>query len=104
LLASDTLASLQDLDPHLRGQTPASWRLLRWHVQERILQALVGYFIFHNDPIMALSLLLGFYSMLRTGEVLSIRPRDVLIIADQTTAVVSLANEGWQTHPGRRRA
>ena len=108
-LASDTLASLQDIDPRLRGQIPASWRLLKtWQVHEipsrappfpeKILQALVGYFLFYEDPAMALSLLLGYYGMLRTGEVQAIRARDVLISESHTNAVVSL---GW-TKTGKR--
>ena len=75
-LASDTLAALQDVTPKLRGAIPASWRLLKtWHANEipnraapfpeRVLLSLVGYFLFHQQPSMGLSLLLGFYSMLR---------------------------------------
>ena len=100
-LASDTLASLQDTTPSLRGSIPGAWRLLKtWHVHEipnrapplpeRVLQTLVGYFIFHKDPAMALSLLLGFYGMLRTGEVLGVRCKDVTVDARQQTAVVAL--------------
>ena len=100
-LASDTLASLQDTMPSLRGNIPGAWRLLKtWHVHEipnrappfpeKILQTLAGYFIFHKDPSMALSLLLGFYGMLRTGEVLGIRAKDVTIDDSQHTAVVAL--------------
>eukprot|EP00435_Cladocopium_sp_Y103_P023216 s2113_g5.t1 len=57
---------------------------------ERVLQALVGYFIFKHQPQMALSLLLGFYSMLRTGELLGIRARDVTVDVSHGNAVVSL--------------
>ena len=39
---------------------------------------------------MALSLLLGFYGMLRTGELLGVRNRDVAINDHGTTAVISL--------------
>ena len=78
-LASDTLAALQDTSPKLKGSIPGAWRLLKtWNINEipcrapplpeRVLLALVGYFLFHSNPRMALSLLLGFYSMLRTGE------------------------------------
>ena len=108
-LASDTLASLQDSDPSLRGQIPGSWRLLKtWNLNEvpnrapplpeRILQSLVGYFIFHESPAMALSLLIGFYSMLRTGEVFTIRNKDVVIDDRGKAAVISL---GW-TKGGKR--
>ena len=100
-LASDTLASLQDTSPRLRGSLPAAWRLLKtWHTSEipnrappfpeRVLQAMVGYFLFHHQVPMALSLLLGFYGMLRTGEVLAIRNKDVVIDRQSHTAVISL--------------
>lgn len=100
-LASDTLASLQDTDPHLRGLIPGAWRLLKaWHMHEipnraaplpeLAMQSLAGYFIFHDNPQMALSILLGYYAMLRTGELLSIQNKDVAISSDQTSAVISL--------------
>ena len=100
-LASDTLASLQDVSPRLRGSLPGSWRLLKaWHTNEipnrapplpeKVLQSLVGYFIFHSQPSMALSLLLGFYGMLRTGELLGVRNKDVTVDLTSTTAVISL--------------
>ena len=100
-LASDALASLQDASPSLRGSIPGAWRLLKtWHTHEipcrappfpeKILKSLVGYFIFHKQPEMALSLLLGFYAMLRTGEVLGVRNKDVTINESGTTAVLAL--------------
>ena len=100
-LASDTLAALQDVTPKLRGAIPGAWRLLKtWHINEipcrapplpeKVLLSLVGYFLFHQDPSMALSLLLGFYSMLRTGELLGIRNKDVTIDDRKTCAVISL--------------
>ena len=100
-LASDTLASLQDASPGLRGSIPGAWRLLKtWHTHEipnrapplpiKVLEALVGFFVFHKKPAMALSLLVGFYAMLRTGEVLSIRNKDVTVDVKQGNAVISL--------------
>ena len=85
-LASDTVASLQDFDPKLKGMLPASWRLLTtWKfseilrnskppMPEVVLRAMVGKCLFAGDRLMALSLLLGFYSMLRTGELLAVVP------------------------------
>ena len=100
-LASDTLAALQDTSPKLRGAIPGAWRLLKtWHANEipcrapplpqPVLEALVGYFLFHDKLAMALSLLVGFYAMLRTGELLGIRNKDVTVDDRQRTAVVSL--------------
>ena len=82
-LASDTLASLQDTNPGLRGSIPGAWRLLKtWHVHEIPNRV--------SEPAMALSLLLGYYGMLCTGEVLAIRNQDVIVDDRQRTAVVSL--------------
>eukprot|EP00435_Cladocopium_sp_Y103_P050034 s2053_g15.t1 len=100
-LASDTLASLQDTSPRIRGCIPGAWRLLKtWHVNEipcrapplpeRVLTSLAGFFIFHQRPDMALSVLLGFYTMLRTGELLGIKNRDVTIDEGHRSAVISL--------------
>ena len=100
-LASDSLASLQDTMPGLRGYIPGAWRLLKtWHVHEipnrappfpeRILKSMAGYFIFHRQFDMALSILLGFYGMLRTGEVLGIRNKDVTTDEAGRTAVIAL--------------
>ena len=100
-LASDTLASLQDISPRIRGSIPGAWRLLKtWSVNElpnrappfpeKVLQCVVGYFLFHRKHAMALSLLLGFYGMLRTGEVLAIRNKDVTVDLASHTAVISL--------------
>ena len=96
-LASDTLASLQDTWSH-----PCAWQLLKtWSINqipnrappfpERVQQTLVGYFLFHRQVPMAFSLLLGFYGMLRTGEVLAVRNKDVMVdLISAHTAVVSL--------------
>lgn len=100
-LASDTLAALQDTSPKIRGTIPGAWRLLKtWHVHEipcrappfpeKVVLSLVGYFLFHRDHAMALSLLLGFYSMLRTGELLGIKNRDVTVDERNRSAIISL--------------
>ena len=100
-LASDTLASIQDTIPGIRGNIPGAWRLLKtWHVREipnrappfpeKVVKSLVGYFIFHKNPSMALSVLVGFYGMLRTGEVLGIRCKDVTVDDRNHTAIVAL--------------
>ena len=108
-LASDTLAGLQDLDPSLRHQMPQAWRLMKaWNSNEipnrappfpeSLLKAIVGRCLFQENHGMALSLLVGFYGLLRTGELLSIQARHVSVSADHKAAVVSL---GW-TKGGKR--
>eukprot|EP00438_Fugacium_kawagutii_P009751 Skav227713 [mRNA] locus=C9067861:511:1566:+ [translate_table: standard] len=108
-LASDTLASLQDSDPKLKGMLPCSWRLMKVWVQheiparapplpEQALQGLVGYALLQGDAMFALSLLLGYYGMLRTGEVLSLGRHHVEITSENGPAIISLG----LTKSGRR--
>ena len=71
-LASDTVAGLQNLEPHLKGHLPTVWRLLKvWSqneipnrappMPEPVLLAMVGTALLKNESDFALSLLLGFY-------------------------------------------
>lgn len=100
-LASDTLAALQDKEPHLKGHLVHSWRLLKtWMAHElpnrappfteEAIQTIVGYSIFHGEHQFALSLLLGFYGLLRTGELLSLRNKDVAQASATSVAIISL--------------
>ena len=108
-LASDTIAALQDYDPHLRGKLPTTWRLLKvWHsheipnrappLPEVVLRAMVGHALFHGKPLFALSLLIGFYCMLRTGELIGLRRAQVEIQQSDGPAIISLG----LTKSGRR--
>ena len=100
-LASDTLAGLENLEQHLKGHLATSWRLLKvWHQNEmpnrappfpeKVLQALVGKALVQNDHAFALSLLLGFYGMMRTGEILCLEPWHVAVPKDNGPAIISL--------------
>lgn len=100
-LASDTLAGLQNLEPHLKGSLVGSWRLLKvWNqneipnrappLPETVLHALVGRAQLFGDTRFGLSLLLGFYSMLRSGEILSLKPQQVEAASDNGPAIISL--------------
>ena len=84
-LASDTLAAVQDKQPQVKGSLQKSWRLVKtWNLNEipnrapplpeSALHAMVGHAFSHNRPLFGLSLLLGFYGMLRTGELLTVQP------------------------------
>ena len=99
--ASDTLAGLQDHDPKLKGCLPGAWRLLKtWHVNEvpnrapplpaHVLHAMVGWSFFHQHFSFGVSLLLGFYAMLRTGELLGLRGHHLLCDRKSAKVVVSL--------------
>ena len=100
-LASDTVAGLQDLDPKLKGQLALTWRLLKtWSVSEipnrapplpeTALRAMVGWAIFHEHHDFALSLMLGFYGLLRTGEILNLSAASVFMSRPSKPAVISL--------------
>ena len=100
-LASDTVAGLQDLDPKLKHNLSLTWRLVKtWHVNEIpnrapplpevALHAMTGWAIFHGHYTFALSLLLGFYGLLRTGELHSLTSASFLITSPSKPAVVSL--------------
>ena len=100
-LASDTVAGLQDLDPHLRGHLTLTWRLLKaWHLNEvpnrapplpeKAIQAMIGWSLFHGHDQFALSLMLGFYALLRTGEIHNVRADHVYMTTPKQAAVISL--------------
>ena len=108
-LASDTLAAVQDKQPQVKGRLQQCWRLLRtWNANEipnrapplpeSALQAMVGYSIFHGRFTFALSLLVGFYGMLRTGELLAVKPAHLTQSSPKSLAVLALG----LTKTGRR--
>ena len=99
--ASNVLASLQDTDPKLRGCLPSSWRLLRtWNaneipqrappMSESVLKAMVGWSVMHEHYGFALSLLVGFHGLLRTGDLLGIQAWQVNITGACSPAVINL--------------
>ena len=99
--ASNFLAALQDFDPKLKNRLPGSWRLMKtWTtnempsrappLNEKLLHAMVGWARFHEHYAFALSLLVGFYCMLRTGELLNLRSRDIQMSSASSPAVLSL--------------
>ena len=99
--ASDTLAAIQDLQPHTKGGLALSWRLLRaWHVNEIpcrapplpeiCLHAMIGWAMFQEDYDFGLSLMVGYYGLLRTGELLDLRSSHVFVESTSTPAVLSL--------------
>eukprot|EP00438_Fugacium_kawagutii_P025239 Skav236128 [mRNA] locus=scaffold900:368879:380005:- [translate_table: standard] len=99
--ASNILAALQDSQPHLKGKLAQSWRLLRaWVANEipnrapplplDVLHAMVGYALFKQQAHMALTLLVAFHGLLRTGELLNLQNRHVTISGPKGPAVLSL--------------
>ena len=100
-LASDTVAGFQDTEPRLKGQLQVTWRLLKtWHVNEipsrapplpeECLFAMLGWCLFNKEYSFGLSLLLGFYGLLRTGEILGLCNHHILMTSPDKPAVISL--------------
>ena len=99
--ASDAVAGLQDQDPKLRGHLQGAWRMLKaWNLHEipsrapplpeHVLHAMVGWAFFHQHFSFGVSLLLGYYAMLRTGELLGLKASHLLCDPKQSNVVVSL--------------
>ena len=100
-LASDTVAGLQDADVKLRGHLQGAWRLLKtWSVNEipcrapplpeHVLHAMIGWAWFHGHYTFGVSLLLGYYAMLRTGELIGLRASRLFCQPNATKVIVSL--------------
>ena len=81
---STILAGLQDAQPHLKGNLKQSWHLMKAWVTHEVpnrapplsldcLYVMVGYSLFRGWSAFALSFLLGFHGLLRTGELLSVQ-------------------------------
>ena len=100
-LACDTLAGLQDAQPNLRHHLPGAWRLLKtWHVNEvpnrapplpeHLVQAMAGWAFFNSHYSFGISLLVGFYTMLRTGELLALASNALMLHPGQGQVLISL--------------
>ena len=100
-VANNALAALQDYDPNLKKKLPGSWRLMKaWNTAEipnrappltlTLLNALCGWSVLQDCPEFGLSLRVGFFGLLRTGELLSVRARDVYLTTSKGPAVISL--------------
>ena len=100
-LASDTVASIQDFDPKLKGHLNLTWRLLKTWVLNEIpsrapplpelaLQAMVGWSLFHKHDLFALSLLVGYYGLLRTGELFDLSSSNIFSVNPSKPVILSL--------------
>ena len=99
--ASTFLAGLQDSDPKLKHHLPGSWRLLKtWAIHEvpsrapplteEVLKAMVGWSVQQDCPEFGLSLLVAFYGLLRTGELLSLQAWQIHMTSPLSPAVINL--------------
>lgn len=99
--ANDTVAALQHLQPNLRGQFQGAWRLLKtWSVNEipnrapplpeQVVKAMAGWSFFHGHYTFGVSLVVGFYTMLRSGELISLRSSHIMCSSTEKQALISL--------------
>ena len=109
-LACDTLAGLLDLQPNLRNHLPGARRLLKtWHVNEipnrapplpeHVVQAMAGRAFFRGHYTFGISLLVGFYTMIRTGELIGLRSCHMTSSGGQNQVLISLGlTKGGKRH------
>ena len=99
--ANDTVAGLQDLQPSVRNHLPGAWRLLRtWAlneipnrappIPEQVVQAMAGWAFFKGYNSFGVSLLLGFYTMLRSGELLGLKSTHIFCPVKEKQVLISL--------------
>ena len=105
---SDALCALHFYEPWSRKRIPNVWRLFavwrKLEVANRappltavLVEGLASYALAHDDLSMATLLLVGFYGLLRTGELLSLQASDILVANNM--AVISLRD----TKSGKRK-
>ena len=98
-LVGDALSGIHHYEPYTRKKLPKSWRLYTiWRKYEvpcrappltqDITLAMAGWCMMHGELTMCALLLLGFHALLRTGELLLVRPCDFLL--DESQGLVSL--------------
>ena len=99
--AANATAGLQHFSPHLRRKLPCVWRLLNaWQKHEipcratpfttQTVEAVAGVFFHKKAPQMALAMLVGFHCILRTGELMGVKSKDIDVSPDHKTAVLNL--------------
>ena len=104
---SDALCGLHHYEPWTKRQLPLSWKMFStWRKLEspdrappltkQVIYAWAYYAVDHCDFIMAGLLLLGFFALLRTGEILQVTAADLLL--DSQKGIVSLRD----TKTGKR--
>lgn len=93
-IVSDALCGLHYFEPWTKRGIPTAWRIFAtWRKLESpsrappltavIIYSMANYAVTHCNLPMASLLLLGFFGLLRTGELLAIRPCDILVGNDR---------------------
>eukprot|EP00435_Cladocopium_sp_Y103_P036468 s114_g9.t1 len=98
-MVGDALSGLHHFEPFTRKRLHKSWRLYSiWRrfevpcrappLTQELVLAMAGWLISVDELTMSALVLLGFHCLLRTGELLQIRPCDFIL--DNTKGLVSL--------------
>ena len=106
-IISDALCGLQHQEPWVKRNIPMAWKLFGvWRKLESpgrappltrdIIYSWANYAIEHHDIKFAGLILLGFFALLRTGELLKVRSKDLLL--DDNNGIVTL----YGTKTGQR--
>ena len=100
-IISDGMCGLHHYEPWTKRMLPQSWKLFSvWRKLEgpdrappltrHIVYSFCNYGIDHSDIVFSALLALGFFALLRTGEILQVKPCDVLLSDEH--GIVSLFN------------
>eukprot|EP00438_Fugacium_kawagutii_P001101 Skav235079 [mRNA] locus=scaffold2106:51280:52194:- [translate_table: standard] len=105
----DTLSGLHHFAPWLRSNLRRAWRAFRlWRkvekpsqappLPEAIVESFVGRCLELRDLDMAVSVALGFYGLLRTGELLTLQPNHLLLGDKDVVIRLGLTKTGLRRH------
>ena len=106
-LAGDTISAVQHHQPSLRKRLSGAWRLYKaWQQRElparsppftiETLQVLLGW-LHSKSPPVALAVFLAFRCLLRTGEMLAVTARDIVIPSNSCSGVLYLGDKNCRT-------
>ena len=98
-IVSDALCGLQHQEPWVKRNIPMAWKMFGvWRklespgrappLTQEIVYSWANYAIEHQDLIFAGLILLGFFALLRTGELLKVCAKDLLL--DEENGIVTL--------------
>ena len=99
-LAGDTISGIQHFQPDCERRLPGGWKLFKaWQLRElparappftlATLQVFLGC-IHQQSPQVALAIYLAFRCLLRTGELLALQAKDIVIPPKSASAVLHL--------------
>ena len=103
-MVADALSGIHHFLPFTKKKLPESWRLYSiWRryevpcrappITQDIVLGMAGLALDQGQPLAAL-LLLGFHALLRTGEILQLRPCDFLLGADSGLVSIPSSKSG----------